>query len=384
MALRNAMRATVFVLVFCCTKILLTAQSLQPLPPSLQAMQPENIFPAEAEKTAAFTDKTAAPKPATFSATTGNNGPVFTAEIFTPGKTHFEVQAAWRTTGNVKPGDALLARVVVRSLYARQESGDAVLNFFFQQAITPFERTVLIEMRIGPEWKTFDIPFVATTAMDAGEGSIGFTYGALAQKVEMFNVQVLNFGSKANLTQLPATKFSYAGREKDAAWRTDALRRIDTLRVAPIVIQLKDARGKPVSGATVTARLIQPAFIFGTAASSTLIVGEDSNAVIYKRHLLKSFNALTLDNSLKWPDWRDPKKREVTKKAISWILENDLQLRGHNLVWPGRKFSPSVFAKQADFGPGFADSIMAHIADEASYTKGKVYAGMREDGGADC
>ncbi len=370
----NAMKPSSFLFLFCLVAASVAAQTSQPLSASLQALQPQNIFPANAEKTFLFSDKTSGAKPATFSATSQNNRPLFTAEVFSAGKSHFEVQSSWRTTGEVKRGDVLLARITVRSLYAKQESGDAVLNFFFQQAVAPFERTVLIEMRIGPEWKTFDIPFAATTAMASGEGSVGLTYGALAQKVEIAGIEVFNFGTKASLAQLPATKFSYAGRERDAAWRTEALKRIDSLRTAPLVIQVNDAKGKPVSGATVTARLVKPAFIFGTAASASLIVSDDSDAVIYKRHLLQLFNSVTLDNNLKWPEWRDPKKQEITKRSIEWILKNGLRLRGHNLVWPGRKFSPSVFAKQADFGPGFADSIIAHIRDEAAYTKGKVYA----------
>ncbi|HZG23805.1 MAG TPA: endo-1,4-beta-xylanase [Chitinophagaceae bacterium] len=55
------------------------------------------------------------------------------------------------------------------------------------------------------------------------------------------------------------------------------------------------------------------------------------------------------------------------------MLENRLRLRGHNLVWPARKFTPAVFSKQADFGPSFSDSITRHIQDIVTYARGKVY-----------
>ena len=231
----------------------------------------------------------------------------------------------------------------------------------------------LIEMRVGPEWKVFDIPVLATSDMAPGKGSVGFTYGALAQKVEIKNIQILNFGNKATLAQMPATKFSYAGREKDAAWRNEALKRIEEIRTAPLIIQVRDSKGKPVKDAVVTARLVDPAFLFGTAVSVNSINGTDSNSIIYKTHLHELFNAVTIDNNLKWPEWRDVKKREQTLKAVEWIGANGFHLRGHNLVWPGKKFAPSFFSKQPGFGPSFADSINTHIADIVTAMKGKVY-----------
>ncbi len=123
----------------------------------------------------------------------------------------------------------------------------------------------------------------------------------------------------------------------------------------------------------VKARLINPEFIFGTAVSVNEIVGEDANAIKYKHNLLELFNAVTIDNNLKWPGWRNLEKREQTIKAVTWILDNNLRLRGHNLVWPGRKFTPSPFKEKPDFGPGFSDSIRDHIEDIVTYMKGKVY-----------
>lgn len=314
-------KVLLFFCVVICFGASVTAQKLQPLSTALEALQPRNVFPVQAAKGYIFNDRNKDTKPSIFTATVqAGVSPAFTTEVFiaTPG--HSNVQSSWKNTAPVKKGDVLLARLNIRAVYAKQESGDALVYFFVQQAVAPFERNVLIELSVGPEWKTVGIPFASLFDMEAGEASIGFTYGALAQKVDITNIQLLNFGQKAALSQMPATHFTYAGREEEASWRKEALRRIEEIRTAPLVIQVKDAKGKPVKGATVKASLIDPEFIFGTAVSVNLVNGNDPNAVKYKKYLQEFFNAVTIDNNLKWPVWMDPAKREATKTAVKWNI----------------------------------------------------------------
>ncbi len=363
-----------FFILLCSCNALIMAQQLQPLSAALEALQPQTIFPSDINAGYRFTDNTKGPKPATSNLSQMPDGSgLLTTEVFSAGKSHYEVQSSWSNTAAITKGDVLLARFTIRSIYAKQESGEAVVYFFVQEAAAPYTKSVIVDLSAGPEWKTIDIPFVAANDLGTGKAAIAFSFGALPQKVEISSIQVLNFKQTATLAQLPITKFTYAGRNKDAVWRKDALQRIAAIRTAPLIIQVKDAKGKPVSGATVTARLIDPQFIFGTAVSVNLITGADADAVKYKALLPQLFNAVTIDNNLKWPLWRNLQAREKTKTAIAWILNNKLRLRGHNLVWPGRNFTPSPFKEKPDFGPSFADSITDHIKDIVSYTKGKVY-----------
>ena len=118
-----------------------SAQSLPLLPAPLNNLQPQNVFPANASSSFIFSDQTTNGKPAFFGVDSTNSAaPVFTAEVFSAPKSHFNIQSAWNTIAAIKRGDVLLARMVVRSIYAKQESGDAVLNFFVQQSVAPFDR----------------------------------------------------------------------------------------------------------------------------------------------------------------------------------------------------------------------------------------------------
>jgi GH35 family endo-1,4-beta-xylanase len=345
------------------------AQKLQPLPQQLHALNPVNLFPADAAENYKFSNRSAAEKPPLFDVNKTGANAIYTAENFSPAKGHGDVQVVWKNTAPIKKGDALLARFALRAQYAKQESGEAVVYFSVQAA----ERLVIVDVTAGPEWRYMDIPFVSPGNVQEGEATITFTFGALAQKVQLADVQVLNFENKATMSQLPITKLTYAGRDEAAAWRKEALKRIEDIRTAPLVVRVVDGSGKAVKGAKVEARLIDPSFLFGTAVSVNLVNGTDSNAAIYKRYLHELFNAVTIDNNLKWPEWRDAQKREKTNEAVAWIVNNGFRLRGHNLVWPGKKFSPSFFSRQPGFGPSFGDSINAHIRDIVTAMRGKVY-----------
>lgn len=358
-----------FVLIF--SSSMLLGQQMAPLRAGLQALKPENIFP-NAENAFTFKDSNKNTKPSTFTGVKQSNGSVlFTAEIQAPASSHYGIEAAFKSTKPVKRGDVLLARMNIHAVYARQESGDGVAYFIMQNAIKPDTKSVMLEMSVGPEWKTIDIPITADSDMDVA--GFSFTLGALAQKLEITNIQVLNFGKTATIPEMPSTRLTYAGREEGAAWRKEALERIEKIRTAPLLIQVKNSKGKPVKGAKVSARLTDPEFLFASEVSARHIVGTDSTSRIYQKNVKELFNAVTIGNGLKWPSWRNPKSREESKKAVDWILGNNLRLRGHNLVWPGRKFSPEPFNRLEDFGPGFRDTIKAHIRDIAGYTKGKVY-----------
>ena len=350
------------------------AQQLPPLPANLAALKPVDIFPTDAARNYTFNDGNKATTPSVFEAKKQGEQTVFSTEVFIAKPSHYNVQSAWKSGAPVQKGDVLLARLAIRAVYAKQESGDAVVNFYVQQAQPPHEKSVIIEISGSPEWKVIEIPFTATTNMAAGEGGICFSYGALAQKVEIAGLQVLNFGNRATLAQLPTTRFTYAGREENAEWRKQALKRIEEIRMAPLNIQVTDAKGRPVPGAQVSARLVQNEFLFGTAVSVDELVAAGPGADIYKDNLKALFNTVTIDNNLKWEPWTKPDRRAKTMVAMDWIEHQGFRLRGHNLVWPSKKFSPEFVKRQTPFGLGLQDSIRRHIRSIVTATKGKVVA----------
>ncbi len=370
-SMKKLLIATLICSSFCINAF---SQQVSALNADLKALNPQNIFPKKPEKNYSFKDANESANPSNFKVGKIKGSAVFSVEVLKVLPSHYGVQVSWKSTNAIKKGDVMLARFAMRSIYAKQESGEAVVNFYLQQAQQPFEKSVILPLGANPEWKEYNIPFIALNDMQAGAAAVCFSFGALVQKVEITNIEVLNFEQRATLKQLPETKFTYAGREKDATWREDALKRIEKIRKAPLVIEVVDASGKHVKDATVNAKLIELDFMFGTAVGANMICKDNPNQEIYQRNLKELFNSAVIDNGLKWPSWMNPSSQQCTKEAIAWINDNGFRLRGHNLVWPGRKFTPDVYKKQKDFGPGFQDSITNHIKEIATYTKGKVVA----------
>ena len=188
---------------------------------------------------------------------------------------------------------------------------------------------------------------------------------------------MLNYGHAVTLAQLPVTTFTYYGREADAAWRQEALARIEQIRTAPIRIEVRDSKGRPAKGAEVRVSMERSDFIWGTAVNEGALASEDSLSLVYKDKLKEYFNTAIIENGFKaggW-FWEDSRKRN-TLTAFEWLRDNGLRQRGHNLVWPGWKFNPRstrLIAEQGDSGR-FARFIRGQFYERMAYTKGSLIA----------
>jgi endo-1,4-beta-xylanase len=117
--------------------------------------------------------------------------------------------------------------------------------------------------------------------------------------------------------------------QQQAGWRQVADRRINQHRKSDMRIIVHDADGKPVSGATVQARLVNHAFAFGSAIGS-----RDFDTF---KHVLPNFiNKLGFENALKYKH-RDGIGQNAPA-IIEWAKSRVMPVRGHVLMWPGWKF----------------------------------------------
>lgn len=369
------MKQYFFIILFFGIRILTFAQEIRPLPANLQALRPENIFPLNAENAFVFKDGNKKTNPSTFTGVKHSNGSVlFTAEIQVPTSSHYGIEAAFKSTKPVKRGDVLLARMNIRAVYAKQESGDAVTYFIMQNAIKPDTKSVMLEISVGPEWRTIDIPITADSDMDVA--GFNFTLGALPQKLEITNIQVYNFGKLATIQQMPSTRLTYAGREDGAAWRREALERIEKIRTAPLVVEVVDAKGNPVNGANVMAKLKQSDFIWGTSVDEALLGDELPNSKKYREVLKELFNTAVIENGYKGATWQGrPDRRAQTQRAFEWLEQQGLRQRGHNLVWPGWKFNTREVRELAQQDTtAFRKYVENDIKGKIAATKGRVIA----------
>ncbi|MBC7938578.1 MAG: endo-1,4-beta-xylanase, partial [Chitinophagaceae bacterium] len=333
---------------------------------------PVNLLPAEQARDFRFSDTISDPdRPGSFKvAGMVNSQPLFRAENFKITKSVFGISARWTTAQRVNKGDRVLVRMLMRALKARQESGDGE-GFIYYRPDGAGERNIQ-QFGVGSEWTVVSFPFTALESAEAGKGGIHISFGNLEQTLEIAGLEALNFGQRVALADLPATRFSYAGRESGAAWRQAALARIDQLRISPLVVQVQDAQGRPVAGAKVQAEMLQSAFLWGSAVSAERLTERGADADRYRQAVKDLFDTTVIENGLKWPRWRQAPYRERALQSLDWLRAEGKRVKGHNLVWPAWKFSPADIAKDPERGSKIAGLVDAHIRDITAATRGKL------------
>ena len=308
--------------------------------------------------------------------TDGENRPFYDIEVRKGSQSQYAVCLRWNVNAVISNGDVMLARLSMRTISARQESGESAVYAYFQEGRTPYTKSFISQLGTGHEWKTFDLPFVAHKDFRAGEAIFELALGSLAQHVEVCGVQIFNFKKALSVDELPVTRFSYAGRESDALWRQKALQRIEEIRTAPLSIQVVNDSGKPVKGAMVEASMQQSDFIWGTAVNESALAGEGAENDLYRKYLKELFNTGTIENGLKAGGWAWEEKRKAnTLRSFEWLDKNGFRQRGHTLVWPAWKFNPFTTKEIALTDTAlFNRFIKAQFYERMAYTKHRVVA----------
>ena len=375
-----------FALLLCSESLALRAGDapppLPPLAPALVALAPVKIIETTAEPKLISNlggDQFATIAPGA-AHTSGH--PVFRLNNPATNSNHFAVEALWRTSTEVKKGSSLLARFYVRTIFAKQEAGEATFSFYFQQVSTPWTKSILTRISVGKDWQLIELPFKAADDYAPGKVAAFLSFAYFPQTVEFTTPVVLDFGTRIGVNNLPKTQFPYAGREPNAAWRTAALARIETLRTAPLNITVTDAAGKPVAGAQVSARMNRAEFIFGSEVEAAWILKKTADAERYRKMALSHFDALVPGNALKWQFWyyetaadADYGYRDQTKKALDWLFKQDTRVKGHTFVWGAWEYTPREVRDMPDKAE--RDRVLPKLIDEsirdrAAATKGHI------------
>jgi GH35 family endo-1,4-beta-xylanase len=272
-------------------------------------------------------------------------------------------------------GDVALVHFFARSPAAADESGRARLRVVVQKTSADYNKDLDTEVSIGREWQEFFLPFAFAHMRGAGEAEFSFGVGFKRQTIEVGGVELLNYGRQLPLSALPKTRFSYPGREPDAAWRRAALARIEELRKGDFALRVTDAAGAPIAGATVRVEQRRSAFQWGSALQLARLVHDSPENQTYRAKVLELFNAASPENDLKWPAWNGDRgpgfSHEQSLAALRWLDEHRFSTRGHVLVWPGWKDLPKNIVERRDtpHQKEIPELVLAHIRDETTATK---------------
>ncbi len=282
---------------------------------------------------------------------------------------HF--QAVERNDAIVRTGDTLRLEFSIRATAGLEP----LANFGLQRTDT--WATLASQMiPLSDDWQSIVVDVPVDADFDRDGLQVAFSLGYGLQTVEIGGFHWTNLAYALDLADLPVQfpAASYGGREGASEWRQGADGRIAAERMATVTVQVVDANQQPLAGATISLRQQQHAFLFGAAISAfggKLDPEGNETALKYQSEIKRLFNAVSLENSLKWPSFLQDRQRAI--EGVAFATNNDLYLRGHNMIWPSRTHMPNSVWTEYDSredSDGVAaanawlqETIEAHIQD---------------------
>ena len=274
--------------------------------------------------------------------------------------------------GSVVQGDVLLATFYHRLIDS--VGGEGFATFIFERASPPWiksaNRTITIA---SSEWTKTEIAFEALESYSPGLAQVNFQLGHEPQTIEIGGIEVLNYGKLKSLDELMSEIDSgpaYPGQEPEALWRQEAVERIEAIRKSDICVTVVDGLNKPIVGAAVRIRMKRHAYAFGSAVAAPRLLERSEDADRYRQVIVDSFNRVVIENNLKWPAFENERRRGIN--AVNWLLANNLEVRGHTVVWPGWSRVPKDVPALAARPPLLQQRINDRIVDVTREFAGKL------------
>lgn len=282
--------------------------------------------------------------------------------------------SGWKinNSASIQQGDRVLLVFWIRST---SESGSAKL---FIENATDFNKEMYVDVDITNDWVQYFVPFEALSgSYDADGLAFGFHLALQQQVVQIGGFTAINYGPTVNIDQLPNDFNSelYEGHEEDAPWRTAAAARIDEFRKADLTIEALTSAGMPVPNATFDIQMTRHEFAFGSAITAARIAGNNNQNNTYEDKIVNldgkghGFNWVVFENDLKWDGWEEEwfVNHNELVNAVSWLGEQDIEIRGHNLVWPGWDNLPDDLQNNANNPDYIWDRIDSRLDEILNY-----------------
>ncbi len=234
------------------------------------------------------------------------------------------------------------------------------LSAVLQYMRSPWTGIFSVSAATGFTWKTVRQTVTIRKSIPPSNIGLTFNLGGQRQKLLLANIQ-LTFQDHRHLN------LDFRG-----PWLKPALARIAKYRMAPLTVQVVNGQGRALAHARVHLEMLRHAFQFGTAVSSAMINSPTANGRKYRHTLLKYFNHAEVENGLKWGPWHDKRRRAKTLRAVRWLADHHLKIRGHNLIWPSWRWMPAFAVKLKTHPRQLRRAVEQHIFSEARALRGKV------------
>ncbi|MEX0775111.1 MAG: endo-1,4-beta-xylanase [Phycisphaeraceae bacterium] len=288
-------------------------------------------------------------------------------------------QAVTPSTQPVNVGQPLLLTFYARATALNNETSVGLVNIkFFSMA--QLGGTGAAAVPVTRDWQKFYFPLSVYSkkvkGFAAGELTMTMNQGLPPQVVEIADIKLMKFPDGVTAKDLPRMEFKVEGREPDAPWRKEAALRIEKIRKGDLTVKVVDAGGKPVADAQVQVRMQRHQFGFGSAyADFRFVSAKDADSQRYREEFVKLFNVAASESGLKWEPWLEARQQAI--KAVQWMLDHKIPVRGHTLVWCHLDRLPYADQAKQNYYRGHTDELQKlqidHIRDEMTALKGMCF-----------
>jgi len=242
------------------------------------------------------------------------------------------------------------------------------LRAVFEKASAPYDKALAQSLALTPAWKEYAFTFTAS-AYAPTASAVHFVLGQQAGTVEIARVTLEDYDVSPQPRPADIGRELYGGQPHDDSWRPAANARIRRFRMGGLRVLVVDAQGRPVVGALVHVKQTRHAFRFGTAIAPEPLFALSPDGENYRKTLLRDFNYVVLENTLKWGSYGD-QGWIPADKMLTWCRAHDLPVRGHNLFWPSYQWLPSDVKPLR--GEKMRAAVHDHILDYVAKTRGRV------------
>jgi GH35 family endo-1,4-beta-xylanase len=131
------------------------------------------------------------------------------------------------------------------------------------------------------------------------------------------------------------------------------------------------ADGRPIPGCTVRVEQQRHHFHFGTAAPAGRFLDQTNpDNLRFQQEVQRLYNVVTFENDLKWAA-ANPNQLANVDKAIDWLRERNIDVRGHCLLWGSYQHLPQAVRDLR--GDALLQACEDHVAEYAGHTRGQLY-----------
>ncbi|HEX4139700.1 MAG TPA: endo-1,4-beta-xylanase [Candidatus Methylacidiphilales bacterium] len=244
----------------------------------------------------------------------------------------------------VTSGDTLVALFWMQRDSTSNQSNMGISGYKYQLTASPFTNVINYNpLMVEGAWQQFYIPFTSTQTFAAGASQFQLWFGAAVQTLDVGGIQVIDLGPGVTVASLNNNQTTYPGRGITEAWQTTAAANIAKYRMGNLTVNVQNASGSALSGATVTANMQKHHFGFSSAFNWAYIIGNPGGgqqAIPQYENAFSQYSSQRIFNkanmaNYKWPTWEQSGTPALLSEINQWFRTNGIvDIRAHNLIWP--------------------------------------------------